>query len=239
MNTTELYDLFRQDVVDIEQPYLWSDAEVFHYMDEAQIAFCRFSVGIPDVSTEEIVRVPIAAGEEFADLHPSILQIRKVELASTRREIALRNLLDPTTAADDYGIFTPASEHRPGPVRGMVIGEEYDKCRWVSVPTEGDEAVLAVYRLPLRAIVGEGQEFEIRREHHHSLLYWMKHLAYSKQDAETFDRAKAVENEQRFRAYCEQAKAEWERYKHKPRSIQYGGIGGMGEFGPTSTWRRW
>lgn len=240
MNTTELYEAFRSDVVDIERPYLWSDAEVYGYMDDAQIMFCRLGVGIADVTTEEVTSVPITAGEEYSPLHPSILTIRQARLSSTGREIALKNLLDAGTAGDDYGtVFTTANEHRPGPVRGMVIGEQYDLCRWVGVPETDDIAKIAVYRLPLEAIVGDGQELEIRREHHRALLYWMKHLAYGKQDAETFDRAKASENETKFVAYCDKAKAEWERYKHKPRAIKYGGIGGIGEYGPSSIRRVW
>lgn len=240
MNTTGLYDLFRADVVDTVQPYLWSDDEVFRYMDEAQIMFCRLGFGIADVTTPEVVRVPVTAGEEYADLHPSILTIRQARLASTGREIAIRNLLDAATAGDDYGIFVRTVEHRPGPVRGVVIGEEQDKCRWVSIPEVDDEVILSVYRLPLAEITGDTeQEFEIRREHHMSLMLWMKHLAYLKQDAETFDRAKSKENEERFIAYCDKAKAEWSRYMHKPRSIKYGGIGGFGDYGPTSVRRNW
>lgn len=240
MNTTELYDAFRSDVVDLERPYLWSYTEVFGYMDEAQIMFCRLAGGIPDVTTDEVVKVPVTAGEEYSPLHPSILHIRQAHLVSTGRELGLKNLLDAKTAGDDYGmVFQAVNEHRPGPVRGMVIGEQYDLCRWVSVPEVDDEVKVSVYRLPLAQIIGEGQELEIRREHHRALLYWMKHLGYSKQDAETFDRAKAKENEDKFIAYCEKAKAEWERYKHKPRAIKYGGIGGVGEYGPSSIRRVW
>jgi hypothetical protein len=240
MNTTELYDTFRSDVVDIERPYLWSDDEVYGYMDEAQIMFCRLAGGIADVTTTDVVRVPITAGEEYSPLHPSVLTIRQVRLASTGRDLALRNIFDGHTAGDDYGmVFVVQHEHRPGPVRGMVVGEQYDLCRWVSIPEVDDEAIISVYRLPLNPVKGEGQELEIRREHHRSLLFSMKHLAYSKQDAETFDRAKAAENEEKFEAYCRKAKEEWERYKHKPRSIKYGGIGGVGEYGPSSIRRNW
>jgi len=65
---------------------------------------------------------------------------------------------------------------------------------------------------------------EIQDEHHLHLLSWMKYHAYNKQDSETFDRTKAQEAEARFRAYCTQVKAEWERYKHKTRVVRYGGV---------------
>jgi hypothetical protein len=243
MNTTDLYDLFREDVVDLAKPYLWSDREVFSYMDDAQKMFSRLGVGIGDVTTTAVVEVPIVVGQEYSPIHKSILTIRQARLKSTNREIALKNLLDAGSANyDDYGnIFCSSTEHRPGPVRGMVIGEEYNKVRWVGIPQEADTAVIAVCRLPLQTITedSEGIEFEIREEHQRTLLYWMKSLAYSKQDAETFDRAKAVDNENKFYSACEKAKREWERYKHKPRTIMYGGIGGIGDDGLPSSVRRY
>lgn len=240
MNSTELRDTFRADVVDTIKPYLWTDAEVYGYADEAQMMFCRLAGGLPDVTTEAVCSIPVVAGEQFANLHPSILMIRQVTLASTGREIALRNLYDSRSAGDDYGMVIQASnDTKPGPVRAMVIGEEYNKCRWVSVPEVNDTVHITVFRLPIRAITGPDQNLEIRREHHRTLLHWMKFLAYSKPDADTFDKTRGAENEAAFYRHCAEAKAEWERYHHKPRSIKYGGIGGVGDYGPTSIRRVW
>ena len=52
----------------------------------------------------------------------------------------------------------------------------------------------------------------------------MKALAYRKQDAETFDRARAEENEVVFARYCALVKSEFEREKHKTRVVAYGGL---------------
>lgn len=225
MNTTALYDLFRSDVVDLAMPYLWSDSEVFSYMDDAQKMFVRNGIGIGDVTTPAVVEVDVVAGEEYAAIHPSILTIRAARLVSTGRELSLRNLQDTSGRGfDDYQNAFGSSEHRPGPVRGMVIGEEVNKVRWVGIPQADDSVRLSVYRLPLTPISGAGQAFEIREEHHRTLLYWMKALAYLKSDAETFDRARSRENENTFYALCAKAKDEAERYKHKPRVVQYGGI---------------
>ena len=35
MNTTELLAIFREEVADIELPYLWSDALIYAYIDDA------------------------------------------------------------------------------------------------------------------------------------------------------------------------------------------------------------
>ena len=41
MTPKALHDLFRAHVRDEEYPYLWSETEVYLYMDEAQKMFCR------------------------------------------------------------------------------------------------------------------------------------------------------------------------------------------------------
>lgn len=83
---------------------------------------------------------------------------------------------------------------------------------------------LRVFRLPLVPITDAGdQELEIDEQHHLSLLLWMKHRAYGKEDAETFDRSKRDDFEQRFQAYCARAKAEQVRLRHPAGTVQYGG----------------
>jgi hypothetical protein len=223
----DLYDLFRSDVVDVELPYLWSDTEIFAYMDDAYKMFVRLLGGIAD-NTSDITQVPIVTGEATAALDYRILKHRGVRLQSTNRPIDLINLQDgPVAPASDYGaIWAAGTDDQPGPVRFMVIGEQDDVARWVQVPVEDDVALLTIYRLPLVDITDAGSTFDDVRPHHHfHLLKWMRHLAYGKQDAETFNRAKSKENEDAFKAYCEQARREWERQKSKTRVVAYGGIG--------------
>ena len=40
MDSTALHDLFRSEVRDEATPYLWSDAEIYSYIDDAQKMFC-------------------------------------------------------------------------------------------------------------------------------------------------------------------------------------------------------
>src|SRR5665647_2592591 len=48
MTSDELYALFRSDVVDATAPYLWTDVEVWNYMNDAYKSFVRKIGGIPD-----------------------------------------------------------------------------------------------------------------------------------------------------------------------------------------------
>lgn len=106
---------------------------------------------------------------------------------------------------------------------------EEGKLRLIRIPVANDTLNLVVERLPLVSLAvarpaALPAEFEVRSEHHLAMLMWMKHLAYSKQDAETFDKARAAEEEQKFTAYCAKALDEKKARNHKPRLIRYGGL---------------
>ena len=108
-------------------------------------------------------------------------------------------------------------------VKALVIGQEAHKARVFPKSNETISIYLSVFRLPLVAITDAGdQAFEVDEEHHRHLMLWMKHLAYSKQDAETFDRTKAEEFEERFNAYSAQVKEEERRKAFKVRAVAYG-----------------
>ena len=226
MNSTELLDLFRTQTHDIKRPYLWSDPEIWAYMNEAQNEFCRRTEGISD-STSEACSVYACVGEPYSALHPSILNIRHAQRVSDDRQVFVANFQDIISGRldNDYGRSRPPRlDLLPGSVDYLVIGMERNKARLVKVPEVEDTINLIIFRLPLEPIIGEDQKFEIEPVHHYSLLMWMKHLGYSKEDAETFDKTKAAEHGAKFIDYCAMAMAEQVRYKHKPRLMAYGGI---------------
>ena len=65
---------------------------------------------------------------------------------------------------------------------------------------------------------------DVKEHHHLHFMKWMRHLAYNKQDAETFDAAKSEKEAAAFLAYCELAKREKDKYKSKVRVVRYGGL---------------
>jgi hypothetical protein len=232
MLSGDLYDLFRSDVNDMAAPYLWTDTEIYTYMNDAYRMFARLTGGIPD-TTSAITVVPVVAGQATAVVSPLILRFRLARLVSTGRSIEITNQEELTRRAftQDYGLQVSSDwTTRPGAVRYMVIGEDRSQAgaqvQWVQVPVEDDSVQLSVYRLPLSTI-DVGDSFfafaDIGLEHVEHLLLHMKARAYGKQDAETFDRGRRDQYKAEFAEYCKQAAAEWERYKHKTRVVQYGG----------------
>jgi hypothetical protein len=217
MDSGDLLNLFRLEMADTEKPYLWSDDEVISYEDDAQKMFCRKTDGISDNSTPEVVQIAAVLDTDRVDLHPSILRIRSALRTDTGRPI---DILNPEDMPSKNMFF----DGRGGPVRVLVIGAEAHKARVWPKSSETVTIELTVFRLPLRPINDCGQPFEIDEEHHRHLMLWVKHLAYSKQDSEAYDKTKAIEFEGRFNDYCEQVKIEERRKRHKTRVVQYGGL---------------
>lgn len=229
MNVQEVYDQFRIDMQDTEQDFLWSDTELFRYMNDAYQMFVRLMGGISDF-TSDLCQVPIVTGTQIGTYDKRILRVMEAYRVSDGAEITVINQTDiPMARRTDYSVVRPVwLDTTEGPVKYMVIGSERGKCKWVQVPIADDIAALYVYRLPLVKITEDTDpEFdfsEIGEEHHSSLVWWMRSLGYLKEDAECFNKGKADEFEAKFRDYCAQAKSEWERYKHKTRVVKYGGI---------------
>lgn len=224
MNSNELLDKFRIEVFDFTQPYLWSDEEIYEFMDDAQKMFCRMGEGIPD-STSTMTQLSYAIGDVFIPIDPRILKIRKVQRAEDYRNVLFVNFEDiGHNITEDYRnpIFDEL-DNKTGDVTSIILGMEQDQVRLVKIPETTGTLNMIVFRLPLEDITGAGQDFEIHQQHHVNLLHWMKHRAYSKHDAETFNVGKAAEFEQRFMQYCERARIEAETRKHKPRAVMYGG----------------
>lgn len=218
MNTTELYTLFRSDMDDVNAPYLWSDDDVFGYIGDAQTMFCRKTDGISDVTTPAVTQLAITPGAGRITTHKSVLKIRTATRLDTGRSVEVVN-------REDMAKRNWYFDGTQGPIKALVVGEEAHSVRTYPVSNETVNIELMVFRLPMVAITTDGeQEFEIDEQHHRHLLLWCKHLAYSKQDAETIDKNKAAEFEQKFNAYCETAKEEARRARHKPRLVAYGGL---------------
>lgn len=226
MNSTELLEAFRLDTDDLSEPPLWSDTEIYRYMSDACFQFIRLTGGVADF-TSEACEIPITAGEATSELHPSVLRVMSARRRSDNREIEVVNVTDlEAVYRTDYGLrVNEFLDDTPGPVRRMVLGMQRGIVRWVQVPEFDDSVALTLYRLPLRAIDGPNQTLDdIEEMHHIHLLDWMRRLAYLKKDVETLSPRESERSGQTFLAYCEQVKAEWERYKHKTRVVRYGGL---------------
>ena len=81
MTTTELLALFRTEVSDLEAPYLWSDALIYSYIDEAQKQFCRDTYGIADARSYTIDL--LTDGTEWYNIDPGSRNVRSSAVQAT------------------------------------------------------------------------------------------------------------------------------------------------------------
>lgn len=218
MNSSEILTHFRREVSDLKKPYLWSNEETYRWIDDAQTMFCRLTEGIEDASTTAICRINVVPGTEWYTLSPKILKLRSVARMDTGSSVPVVNM----EKAPSYGI---RFDGRPGPLKVLVTGFEKHKLRAGPMPNETVTLELAVFRLPLEPITDAGdEELEIDEQHHLSLVEWVKHKAYLKDDAETYDRRRSDEAAARFYAACASAKTEQVRARRSVSTVLYGGI---------------
>jgi hypothetical protein len=216
MDSTALYDQFRLDVDDTVAPYLWADTEVYGYIDDAQKMFCRLTGGLGDASSS-LTLLSYTAGDNAVALSPLILKIRAAYDSTTGVPVELINVEDMASRALRFDGGT-------GLVRYLVTGMEENAARVHPVPDAAGAVQLVVERLPLLEVDDTDQDLEVADQHKHGLSLWVRACAYGKQDADTFDAKRADNFAAQFRAYCEDARREKERTRHKTRVVAYGGV---------------
>jgi hypothetical protein len=189
--------------------------------------FVRLTGGISDGSSSVTLLEPLADAAT-TPIDPSIMRIRTaMNVTDNNCPVTVINVQDEDElSTEDYGIIRRTGRiDVPGPIRYLISGEEEDYVRWVQIPTVDTQIQLVVERLPLIRITRARQRFTgVREEHHYHLLKWVSHLAYHKQDADTFNLVKSNAERDEFMKYCEFAKREKDTRKHKVRVVSYGGI---------------
>lgn len=213
MNTTELLSVFRQEVYDNVVPYLWSDALIYTYIDDAQKQFCRKTYGIEDSRSFKISVKD--DGTEWYAIDPLILKIRGATNAATGDDIAL-------IASEKMVTHGLKFDGKVGPLRALITGLEKGSVRTHPVPNIAVTVSLSTFRLPND--IAAGDDFEVDPQHILGLLDWVKCKAYRVQDAETSNPKKAMEHEQVFEAYCAKAKVEQSRARRPVSTVTYGGL---------------
>jgi hypothetical protein len=171
---------------DTAAPYLWSDAEWVGYANDAEREAARRSRLLVDSSTAEIVEVSLTAGDVVVDLDPRVLFIRRARLVGRSGQLQ-------RISSKDLDACTPDWEDETGEVAAYVPDIDTRKFRPYPTPTANGTVKLTVVRLPL-SDMAINDEPELPGHLHESLIGWMLFRAYSKQDEDTRDPAKAATN---------------------------------------------
>jgi hypothetical protein len=213
MRASVLYDEFRRRAFDTAEPYLWSETEVYSYLDQAQRDFVRLSGGIRDSRNPDCY-ITTAPEEPYVEISETIMKIVRA------RRVDTGALIDVIGASHPDALCTPHA----GPVHSIVVGEDEHAVRCVNVPEEEVEIQLTVQRLPLKHLERSTDFVEVREEQAYWLLPGALALAYRKEDAETKDDAKADKYQAEFERLAATAFLENKRRHGAARSVAYGGI---------------
>lgn len=236
MTLQELIAEFRRQVADEAQPYLWSDPEVLDYAVDAQDMLVRALGGFADVTVAaadvgspaaRLQDLDLTASDPYSAISPWILRVRSARLLTAGRDVTIGQESDvKLVMVRDYGWTQGVSfdDADTGDVTHGILGVREDYVRWVRVPTDADTCRLHVFRLPFPRIGDQDDALEVQTQHHRHLILWMKHLAYSKQDAEARNDKIALDSKLAFEQYADKARREIERVRYRPRSVRFGGL---------------
>ena len=195
MKVAEFITDFRADLVDNDTPPLWSDADIVRYLNDAvQEANVRAFL-TEDRQTPAVCTITLVPDVSTYQLHPSVFEIKRATLRGRPLdETSVEELDDECPGWENWKgsprlfIFEQASGARPASIR------------LVRIPTQADTLSMTVYRgalNPLTAANGTAKP-ELPERFHERLKDWVYRCAYLKQDADAFDKSKAIEFEASF-----------------------------------------
>lgn len=219
----DLLARFRSDMQDTEEPYLWTDEEIFGYLNEAQMEFARATDILRGMAT-----IAVTAGEAQVDLAAAHYKIRRARLASNQRPLGLTNFneLDDAQYANDYGtVLQSGWETVTGQPGVLVTDEESGKLRLVPEPVADDTLTVWTYRTPLTEIEDDLSDLEVTdARHQRTMLLYARSLGYQKHDSETYNDKLSLGLRQQFYAEADTFKARDAQSRRKPGVTAYGGL---------------
>lgn len=239
----ELVERFRRDVDDVEggsddRDFLWSVDEVFDYMDEAQREFVRrthilrkthpFTPEITEIAYTAPTGTPVNL-DGFVTPNPQIIRPLRARMTTSLRDpiqIVTAEDLDEGLLVRDYGtFFTGNWQDKVGRPRFLVTNMQEDMWRLAPIPDVDDTLELTVEHMPLLTLVCGSPTFEVKeREDQMTILLFMKHLAFGKQDADTYDKELSDRFEAAFEKKADNRRREVRRSRFRHTGMRYGGI---------------
>lgn len=195
MTLKQLRDLLRgQRLDDVPAPQLWSDADLNYYLNEAEREAAIRMRCLTDSTTFTLT---LADGTRAYDLDPLILEVFDARLQGKPAP------LGKTSPGElDQNVWDWRSH--VGDVSHWFV-ENWNQLSVYRIPgadQAGGIITLSVVRRPLVEMEGDDDEPEIPEHFHIDLLDWAEHLAFLKNDADTFQKDRADAAEARFVSRC-------------------------------------
>lgn len=187
MTLGDLLDLWRKEIDDVAQPYLWSDDEAIEYADDAQNEACRRGRLLVDSETTAVCNIALVDGTSSYALDSRVIRVNRAKVSGESSPLAfcmVRDLDERAPGWEDWSESTPTI---------LVPDWQSGKIRLVATPDAAGTLTMTVVRLPLVELNDADQSFEIRTEYVRNLRHWLSYRAYMKRDSETYNPQKAAD----------------------------------------------
>lgn len=195
MTLDELRQRARAEFLDdVNAGYLWPDAELDGYLNDAVLEAAERAHLIYDSSTAAVCEVALTTAVAGYALHPSIIYLDEIYLDSTGERIF------ETTTGDLDGTYGRTWRRESGTVANLV--RQGQAITVVRTPAVADALRLRVIRRPLdtERLVNPSDVPVIPDQYHFDLLYWLAYRAFSKPDPDGYDEQRAQTNLNLFTA---------------------------------------
>ena len=226
-----LYTRLRSDLCDPagdipDEDRLWSDAEVYDYLDDAQLQVAK------DLkwAIHDTYLLTLVVDQAEYTLPKWIIRVRRAKRMSDAGELDIVNNDDRDTHEsdrDDYGTLRERIlyEDATGTPTLLTLDEKFNTLRLVPIPTVVDTLKLYVYRGPKVRIEGDGSPLELNdRSYERALLLWMKKRAYEKHDAETIEGGRSDKFFAEYNAEIARLYPEIKQRHRRSGTVRYGGL---------------
>lgn len=216
MNVEQFIAAFRSDMGDASAPYLWSDEDIVRYLNDAVNEAATRAFLIED-STSAACSITLVPSQASYALNASVISVKRVTFSGKPLTVSSVEDMDDTDAGWEAKTGTQPQK--------FIVNGAVTEIRVYPTPTEAGTLALTVYRTPLEALSADDDTGtpEIKTVYHERLKNWMYRCALLKDDAETFDRARANDYEARFTADFgerQAANAERKRRDKRPPRVQ-------------------
>lgn len=227
----------RSDLMSGPDDYLWSDAQLVRYINEAEGILARKGLVIRDATTSAVVNVTLAEGVTQYTLHPSVIAVISAQFTGDVGDLARagHSALNSYQHPDPL-YFDPAqlSVLPPGKPLAFSTDEQLDTAtgktgivslRVYPAPNAeyaGDVVKLRVVRKPLVALSTAllSATPEVPEEYHLGLLDWAAYRALRNSDSDAGGVEKADKYKAEFEAMVAQARTDALRKLFAP--LQWG-----------------
>lgn len=220
--SSDMLDEFRSEIDDLPAEdgsttaCLWSDTELYRYMNEAASATARRVMSYTQIKT-----FAVTAAEPMVRLPDQrVLHVHRAYLTTANRELRQANI-NQDVLRNDYGVLSrrPDFEVTSGTPTEFYLDYQPGYLRLYPIPTAADSLVMHLTLVPATIQVGAPLPF-VDEEDIHLMRLYMLYRAYSKHDADTFNPGKARDNEREFDQLSRLRNAEFRRQTRTPGTIR-------------------